>query len=72
MPFYDLHCADCGGDFNIRASVAEKMEKQIACPECGSHRMETVYSTVSVHLNSGDAPACPNFHACGGACPHAH
>jgi putative FmdB family regulatory protein len=71
MPFYDLHCADCGADANIRASVAEKTEKRIACPQCGSTHMETIYKPVHFHVKSTEA-ACPNSHRCGGGCPHAH
>ena len=72
MPFYDLHCAACDKDFNISASVADKMEKRILCPECGSNRMETIYRPVSVHVKSGAGDACPNSHVCGAGCPHAH
>ena len=72
MPFYDLHCASCGADSNIRASIAEKMEKRIACPECGSNDMETIYRSVNIHVKNGEATTCPNSHVCGAGCRHGH
>ena len=72
MPFYDLHCAACGGDFNIRASVADKTEKKIVCPECGANRLETIFKPVNILVKSGgEAPPCPNSHICGAGCRHA-
>lgn len=72
MPFYDLRCIHCDKDFNIQASIADKVGKRIACPECGSKNMETVYRPVSVHVKNAAAPACPNSHICGGGCRHGH
>ena len=72
MPFYDLHCASCGVDSNISASIADKVEKKIACPECGSHELETIYRTVNIHVKRDEAPACPNSHICGAGCRHGH
>ena len=71
MPFYDLHCADCGADSNISATIAEKMDKKIACPACGSNNMETIYRPESVHVKGDAAPAGPNSHICAG-CRHGH
>jgi len=69
MPFYDLYCADCDKEFNIMATMADKMERRIPCPECGSTALETVYSAAPAFIKSGgDAmPACPNSRACGAA-----
>jgi len=72
MPFYDLHCADCGKDSNVQASMADKAEKRVVCPECGSNRLETLYSPVNFHIKNKAAPACPNSHICGAGCQHAH
>jgi putative FmdB family regulatory protein len=63
MPFYDLSCALCGGEFNIRASMAEKSEKKIACPECGSLDLKTIYKGApAAYIKSpkGAARECPN------------
>ena len=74
MPFYDLSCPECEREFNILASVADKTEKRIPCPECGSLDLQTVYKGGPAYVKSmGDAPpACPNRQICGSAgCRHA-
>ena len=72
MPFYDLRCPDCGKDFNIMASMADKAARNIPCPECGSKDMATVFNAAPAVVKSvGDkAPACRQNCACTG-CPHA-
>ncbi len=70
MPFYDLHCSACKQDFNISASMADKTEKRILCPECGSNQLETIYKPVNIHVKNS-AAACPSSHVCGAGCPHA-
>ena len=67
MPFYDLRCTDCGIESNIKATMAEKTENRIPCPECGSTKMETVYISAPAYIkNSGDSlPACPSSSSCG-------
>jgi len=67
MPFYDLRCGSCKKEFNIRATIADKTEHRIPCPECGSTKMETVYKSAPAYIkNSGDnIPSCPNSTACG-------
>lgn len=72
MPFYDLHCTSCDKDFNLKASIAEKMEKRVLCPECGSNKMETIYKPINVHVKKDTASACPNSHVCGAGCRHGH
>ena len=73
MPYYDLRCASCGGEFNQKASVAEKTEKRIPCPACGSTDLETVFrGAPAAIMKSGGAPVeCPNAHICGAGCRHA-
>ena len=72
MPFYDLRCTHCDREFNIRASMSDKTERRIPCPECGSTDMETVYNSAPFFIKSGGdpMPACPNIRSCGAACPH--
>ena len=67
MPFYDLYCAICDKEFNIMAKMADKTERLIPCPDCGSLEMETVYAAAPAYIrSSGDKmPACPNSSACG-------
>jgi len=69
--FYDLHCAKCGKDsYGINATVADKTEKRINCPECGSNQMETIYSPINVHIKSNAAAPCPNSSSACGSCCH--
>jgi len=67
MPFYDLRCNSCNKESNIRATVTEKTENRIPCPECGSTDMITVYKSAPAYIkNSGDSvQTCPSATACG-------
>ena len=74
MPFYQLKCNACGKTFEARASIAERNEKKIPCPECGGFDHATVYGkgpAVHVRGESG-GNACPHAESCGCCCPHAH
>ncbi|MCL1896762.1 MAG: zinc ribbon domain-containing protein [Clostridiales bacterium] len=73
MPFYDLRCTRCDKEFNIMASMSDKTNRTIPCPECGSIDMETVYKSAPFYIKGGReaAPACQNSHVCGAGCPHA-
>jgi len=72
MPFYDLHCPMCDSEFNILASMADKSEKRIPCPECGSFDLKTVYKGAPAHIKGIKEPHCPNQRACGpGGCHRA-
>ena len=74
MPFYDLHCVNCDKEFNIMASMADKTERRIPCPECGSLDMETVYIAAPAYIKRGggdEMPACPNIRSCGAGCQNA-
>ena len=71
MPFYDLRCAKCDTEFNILATVAARMARQIACPQCGADDLAPIFKTAHFHVKKDEAPACPNSHICGAACHHA-
>jgi len=71
MPFYDLRCPSCEKEFNISASISEKTEKRVPCPECGSYNLETVFKGSPAYIiKSSKASKCPNRHSCGGAGCH--
>ena len=72
MPFYDLYCGVCDKEFNIMAAMADKMEKKIPCPDCGSTDLSTVYNAAPAFIKGGGdtPPSCPNSRACGAVCPH--
>ena len=63
MPKYDLRCEACEAEFNVRASISEKTEKRINCPECGGNELATVFRTAPAFLK-GEAK-CPSSASCG-------
>ena len=73
MPYYDLRCKECGHVFSIKASISQRSEKGIPCPECGGKELDAVYSaspTVLIRKKAEPAVQCPNAARCGGCCPH--
>jgi len=70
MPFYDLRCAECEHAFRTMSSMTERSQRQIPCPECGSHELEAVFHSAPAYIKSLKAPACPNISTCGGGCRH--
>ena len=70
MPFYDLKCPKCDKEYNIHASIAEKTEKCIPCPDCGSFELETVFKGAPAYIKSKQSGECPNQHICGSGCRH--
>jgi len=70
MPFYDLCCPACDKEYNISATIADKTEKRIPCPDCGSFELETVYKGSSAYIKSKSGGECLNRHVCGGGCHH--
>ncbi|MCL2399506.1 MAG: zinc ribbon domain-containing protein [Defluviitaleaceae bacterium] len=72
MPFYDLRCTECKSEHNISASMKEKSEKKISCPDCGSHELETIFRTPPAVVKGMPDFACSNRGSgCGSSCPHA-
>ena len=71
MPNYDLRCLKCSGEYNIRASIAEKSEKRILCPDCGSHDLESIFKTAPAYVKGASVTKCPQRKSCGASCPHA-
>ena len=71
MPFYDLRCTECKREHNISASMKDKSEKRIACPDCGSTALETVFRSPPAVVKGAPEMACPHRSACGSACRHA-
>jgi len=72
MPNYDLRCNDCKAEHQISASMKEKVEKLIVCPDCGSVEMETIFKAPPAVVKGVGEPSCPNrSSACGGGCRHA-
>ena len=70
MPFYDLYCAQCNKEFNIMASMSDKTERNIPCPDCGSMDLSNVYKSAPAYIKSRVAQ-CPNATSACGGCRHA-
>jgi len=71
MPLYDLYCTNCEKEYSIMASMADKTDHLIPCPDCGTTDLETVYNSAPAFLKGGreKAPVCPNSSVCGsGSC----
>jgi putative FmdB family regulatory protein len=69
MPFYDLKCKECGKEFNIRASMKEREEKLILCPNCSNNTHEAVFTKVNIiSSRKSSGSECPNIKSCGGCC----
>ena len=66
MPYYDLKCSCCGSNLNIKASIKEREEKSIKCPQCASTDLETIFSNVNIVKSRPASPQCPNTSKCGG------
>lgn len=74
MPFYDLFCQSCDKEYNIMATMANKENRNIQCPDCGTTDLKTVYNSAPNFIKKiGDSgPACPNRSVCGsGGCARA-
>ena len=63
MPFYKLICTACGKAFESRATIAQRTEKTISCPACGSRDVETDYT-------AGSAAVVASHTAAPAGCPH--
>ena len=63
MPKYDLRCEACDALFNVRASISEKTEKRINCPECGGTELATVFTAPPAFLKR--EAKCPSSASCG-------
>ena len=70
MPFYDLKCTKCNNEFNIRASMEERENGRIKCPDCGDSRLETIFKSIGILKTKEKRTfACPNIEKCG-SCPY--
>ena len=74
MPYYDLRCKTCQQEFTTKASISDKSEQRIPCPECGSKDLATVFNVAPTYVRSGSGSEpvsiCANSKECGASCPH--
>jgi putative FmdB family regulatory protein len=66
MPFYDLKCKKCGSEFNIKASISDKENKNIHCLKCSSNELETVFKNINIIKSRSSSSECS------GDCCHCH
>lgn len=74
MPFYDFKCKDCGKTFNVMATMADKEQKRIPCPNCGGRELTRVYDAMNLSVGSGKKEQPGGGCACcanASGCPHA-
>ena len=64
MPFYDLRCTACEKEYKISATMKEKSDKLIPCPDCGSLELETVFNVPPAYVKGREK--CPQAQSCGG------
>jgi len=70
MPFYDLRCTHCNNEFNIKASMEDRENNKIVCPECGHNELEAIFRSVNIIQSRGkDNNSCPHADIC---CRHCH
>ena len=57
MPIFEYKCSACGGDFEL---LVRSSDTDVACPECGSSRMDKKFSVFASHVDhgAGTAPSC--------------
>ena len=72
MPYYDFLCKDCRNEFNVLASIEDKTECRIPCPECGSTVLIPIYKSAPAFIKGGSERFrdCPNSSSCGRTCPY--
>jgi putative FmdB family regulatory protein len=51
MARYDFVCRECRKKFEISVSIGDYNPKKIACPKCGSKKVERVWSPVFVETS---------------------
>jgi len=71
MPNYTLYCADCDNEYNIRATIKEKTDATIPCPNCGTTNLSSVFKSAPAYVKGAIANPCPKRSSCGSRCPHA-
>ena len=72
MPNYDLRCIKCSNEHKISATMPEKSENKIQCPDCGSFELETIFKSPPAYVKGNSTMKCPQRSSCGSSCPHAN
>ncbi|MDO8737134.1 MAG: zinc ribbon domain-containing protein [Thermoleophilia bacterium] len=57
MPIYEFCCKGCNGRFEELVSAGESGLKGLTCPDCGSRKVERLFSSFSYKSSGGTGPA---------------
>ena len=63
MPKYDLRCEVCEIEFVSQASMSERTNNLINCPECGGNRLAAIFRSPPAFLKR--EAKCPSSATCG-------
>jgi len=63
MPLYEYRCRACGDDFELLV----RSDTRVACPQCGSARVDKKLSVFASHVKRPDG-AVPPCHTGGAGC----
>ena len=71
MPIYEYKCGKCG---EVAEILLKRSDEKVACPACGSKRLEKLMSTFSAQSSgtpecAGSVPGCSSQTCATGACP---
>ncbi|HOO17867.1 MAG: zinc ribbon domain-containing protein [Phycisphaerae bacterium] len=72
MPIYEYTCSGCGRLFEQLVQSREQ-EAELACPHCGSRKLErqlSVPAAPRVAAGSTPPPPCGGCNQAGGSCPY--
>jgi len=54
MPIYEFECLECGSEFE-KLVRGKKEEQRVACPACGSPKVEEEFSAFASSVKGGSA-----------------
>lgn len=65
MPLYEFSCAKCGEQFEelVLSSKPEALA-EVACPECGSHKVSKKVSTFASGVAGGSSTTATRASSC--------
>ena len=58
MPMYEFVCRECGAEFEELLTHAELEAGEVACPECGSDKVERQLSSFASGGAAGGGGGC--------------
>ncbi len=62
MPRFDFTCQECGKQFDVLVSNADK--HKVSCPECGTNNIKQMLSLFNTTKSGGKSDARESCHCC--------